>query len=311
MLFCNATAAHCEDTNILGQGQLTSNGVATVKLRLGIGSHRIRAEFQGTRIYARNASSAQDLTVTGKFTTSTGILAQGLNFTGTVTSYGIPAAGSAAAGTVSFLDVTNGNSLLASASLNAGSTDLLFTQASMFAIGGIQALYEVGTTVGDFNGDGIPDLAIGNTHDGMMRILLGNGDGTFTAKSTLSIGGNSSAVGDFNGDGILDIVTTNGSSTSVTVLLGNGDGTFTYKSHPSVNNPSAVAVGDFNGDGIPDLVVGSYDHYAGISTANILLGNGDGTFTLQSTPRVDLRTRLVRGGGLQRRRNPGSGCVFV
>ena len=55
-------------------------------------------------------------------------------------------------------------------------------------------------TVGDFNGDGIPDLAIGTS--GTLQILLGNGDGTFRAlapEEVKAIG--NVAVGDFNGDG--------------------------------------------------------------------------------------------------------------
>src|SRR5579863_4976701 len=57
--------------------------------------------------------------------------------------------------------------------------------------------------MGDFNRDGIPDLAVAFEAPSRIEILLGNGDGTFTAQSPLAISGgtNVMAVGDFNGDG--------------------------------------------------------------------------------------------------------------
>jgi hypothetical protein len=48
VVFCNALAAHCNDLAVPGQAQLTSAGVATLHLRLGIGSHSIKAVFQGS-----------------------------------------------------------------------------------------------------------------------------------------------------------------------------------------------------------------------------------------------------------------------
>ena len=49
--------------------------------------------------------------------------------------------------------------------------------------------------------------------------------------------------------------------------------------------PTFVATGDFNGDGIPDLAVANANFAVNpaVSSVNILLGNGDGTFTLKSS----------------------------
>ena len=94
--------------------------------------------------------------------------------------------------------------------------------------------------------------------DNTVSILLGNGDGTFTTKSTPSVGRAPRwvAAGDFNGAGIPDLATANTDDNTVTILLGNGDGTFTTESAPGVGiGPDSIAVGDFNGDGIPDLAV--------------------------------------------------------
>jgi len=146
--------------------------------------------------------------------------------------------------------------------------------------------YTVSVAVGDFNGDGIPDLAAANEGSSSVTILLGNGDGTFSSPQcsgspcTPPATGRypfSVAVGDFNGDGKLDLAVANEGSNTVTILLGNGDGTFTATAaSPSTgSSPYSVAVGDFNGDGKLDLAVANF----GSSTVTILLGNGDGTFT--------------------------------
>jgi hypothetical protein len=130
-------------------------------------------------------------------------------------------------------------------------------------------------TVGDFNGDGVPDLVAISYENPCkcVSVFLGNGDGTFqkainTAPSFVveSIG-----VGDFNGDGNLDVVTAG--DWTINVLLGNGDGTFRYgASYPSLESPASIAVADFSGNGNLDLAVAS------ASAVSILMGDGDGTF---------------------------------
>ena len=141
------------------------------------------------------------------------------------------------------------------------------------------------TAVGDFNGDGIPDLVTSNTSDNTVTVMLGNGSGGFTAApgSPFATGGDPVyvTVGDFNGDGIQDLATANTSDNTVTVLLGNGSGGFT----PAPGNPFAtgaspgtVVVGDFNGDGIEDLAAANGKD----NTVTILLGNGLGGFVAAS-----------------------------
>src|SRR5438128_8278020 len=86
----------------------------------------------------------------------------------------------------------------------------------------------VSVAVGDFNRDGIADLAVANNGSNNVSVLLGKGDGTFGAAIHYAAGSgpNSVAVADLNGDGIPDLVVANTGSQSGSVLLGNGDGSF-------------------------------------------------------------------------------------
>jgi Bacterial Ig-like domain (group 3)/FG-GAP-like repeat len=187
-------------------------------------------------------------------------------------------------------------------SILLGNGDGTFQPAQSYSSGGLNA-YSV--TVGDFNGDGKPDLVVANECEdqnctnGGVSVLLGNGDGTFQAAQSYASGGisaNSVIVGDFNKDGKVDLAVTNqcaigscsyggfGSSGNgaVGVLLGNGDGTFQLAQSYSSGglNAYSVAVGDFNGDGNPDLVVANQcaDSTCTSGSLSVLLGNGDGTY---------------------------------
>jgi FG-GAP-like repeat/FG-GAP repeat len=134
--------------------------------------------------------------------------------------------------------------------------------------------------VGDFNGDGHLDLAVGNQGSDTVSVLLGNGDGTFQDAHDYGVGSRPfcMAAADFNGDGFLDLVTANSNDGTVSVLLGNGDGTFgaaqSYAFAPHFTGGVSLAVADFNGDAHLDLAVGM----SGSDTGRILLGKGDGTF---------------------------------
>jgi hypothetical protein len=123
--------------------------------------------------------------------------------------------------------------------------------------------------VGDFNGDGVQDLAVADfvfTSEN-VSVLLGNGDGSFEAVQNTGAGHspNSVAVGDFNGDGWQDLAVSNAYSANVSVLLGNGDGSFQAARNLRLGfQPLSVAVGDFNGDGRLDVVV-TNDHFDHVS----------------------------------------------
>ncbi len=130
--------------------------------------------------------------------------------------------------------------------------------------------------IGDFNLDGILDIARTNYNPGSLSILLGNGDGTFEVKVTYPIAFSLHAVevGDFNGDGTPDIVAaTSNPSGDIYIFLGNGDGTFHFTPSFTVATGSIgkIAVGDFNSDNIADLAISH-------TKLIVLFGVGDGTF---------------------------------
>ena len=85
-------------------------------------------------------------------------------------------------------------------------------------------------TVADLNGDRTADLVTANGGSNDVSVLLGHGDGTFTAELRFVVGVGSRpqsvAVGDLNGDITPDLVTADGRFSAVTILLGRGDGTF-------------------------------------------------------------------------------------
>ena len=64
--------------------------------------------------------------------------------------------------------------------------------------------------------------------DGTVSVLLGRGDGTFTAKGPYSVGEKPRSIvaGDFDGDGKLDLAVADLGAGDLEVLAGKGDGTF-------------------------------------------------------------------------------------
>src|SRR5579872_2590202 len=69
----------------------------------------------------------------------------------------------------------------------------------------------VSVATGDFNGDGLIDLAFVSYDGNILTIVLGKPDGTFGAPVDYPTGPNpvSVAAGDFNRDGNLDLVVAN------------------------------------------------------------------------------------------------------
>jgi hypothetical protein len=166
-----------------------------------------------------------------------------------------------------------------------GTASAQFETRGSFSVLPSVAPYAV--AVGDFNHDGKLDLAVvsdlSNTGDSTkVQVLLGNGDGTFKAAVSYTVGSipSSVATADLNKDGNLDLVVANANSNTVSVLLGNGDGTFQpAMTFATPQDPIFVTVADFNGDGKLDLVTVNLSDLTGYcDCVAVFLGNGDGTF---------------------------------
>ncbi|MBN2615960.1 MAG: VCBS repeat-containing protein, partial [Bacteroidales bacterium] len=180
-------------------------------------------------------------------------------------------------------DLAVANTGSKSVSVFIGRSDGTFAPKVDYTTGTISKPYKV--TTGDFNGDGIVDLAVVNNNSNSVSVFIGKGDGTFNNKVDYTTGTNPSGVttGDFNGDGISDLAVANSISNTVSIMIGMGDGTFAAKvDYATGTNPTSVTTGDFNGDGIPDLAVANISS----NSVSVLIGKGDGTFA----PKVDYPT---------------------
>jgi len=174
--------------------------------------------------------------------------------------------------------VVAGDSAKASVFLNNGNGT--FKAKTDYTVGaGSNFIYSV--VLGDLNGDGKLDIVATDASADKTSVLLGNGNGTFQARTSYTTGDNprSVALGDINGDGKLDIVSADYSAAKTDILLGNGNGTFQARtSYSTGSNPLSVTLGDVNGDNALDIAVvaGSTDK------ADILIANTATTTT--STP---------------------------
>ena len=146
------------------------------------------------------------------------------------------------------------------------------------------------TITADFNGDGLPDLALvdtgSNSAGRTVEILLG--------KAMADSGPQKRSPPEPSQRGWLQptSITMDASISSfltsepfpaisggISLLLGNGDGTFKSPvSFAAGDFPVGIASGDFNGDGNPDVVVADFGTDVGVAAITLLLGDGKNGF---------------------------------
>ena len=300
--FCDASAPHCTDIHILGSGALNSSGTATFKFVPGPGTHSYRAQFVEDGFGLASASNIASLNVgpapSPVYSDTIAITADGspgdYSLTATVTGYGGTASPT---GAVSFVDTSFGNNVLATASLGTGIPGIGFLESLSPSFGS----YPTMEVTADFNGDGIPDLAILSSNNSTggsysVAVFLGNGDGTFRAGPTIQPsgiqGGPFMISGDFNEDGKPDLAILSGYSPSyLTILLNNGDGSFTAK--PTV---VAISQGSGGGDVVPGTMAAADFNGAGVGSGRgrrlCLVWRGDDSPWKRRRHRLRRRDRI-------------------
>ena len=161
---------------------------------------------------------------------------------------------------------------------------------------------------GDFNGDGIPDLASGRY--GVVTVQLGDGYGGF-ATSYWNPGFSDVIMvlaGKFDGDSELDLLVLSRYYQSW-ILLGAGDGTF--ETLPTLVQTEyyayRAAAADFNDDGKLDLAV--THECCSNGNITILLGRGDGTFDTTSPLTASFNLTGIYAGDLDGNGNPDIAAV--
>src|SRR5277367_4442266 len=143
-------------------------------------------------------------------------------------------------------------------SIILGNGNATFTQATNSPITVGQLPVAIAT--GDLNSDSHPDLVVVNQTDNTVSVLLGNGDGTFTAALNSPLGTGQAptaiAIADFNADGNPDIAVTDPQTDSVSVFLGLGQGLFAPAFElPVGTNPAAILAASLSGASLPDVAI--------------------------------------------------------
>jgi len=149
----------------------------------------------------------------------------------------------------------------------------------------------IAAVVGDFNGDGHPDVAVAMKGNDRVYIYSGNGAGGLAFAISYAVGVQPSAIvaADFNHDALLDLATANAGSSNVSVLLANADGTFQPAvAYATGDTPVSIAADSYDADGYIDLVTANAGNVcapplAACGSVSLLRNNADGTFYTGAT----------------------------
>lgn len=168
-----------------------------------------------------------------------------------------------------------------------GTGDASFQPA--FKVGGLGTVAEMRS--GDFNRDGLPDLAVTDVGSWgpNLAIFMGMGGGHFQRSVRYEGNGGgpfSLTLDDFNSDGLSDLAVATRSYFGVDVYLGTPSGTFgDGQRHLVGGGPRSIVSADFNRDGVVDLATANELG----NTVSVLRGQGNGGFSVKQDHAVGTR----------------------
>lgn len=139
-----------------------------------------------------------------------------------------------------------------------------------------------GGQAADFDADGDVDLLFGS------RLMLNNGDGTFSDGSTAAaltvLADQGLALADVDLDGDLDLISRDASVTRLQLNTNGAFGAATVIDGDASVTGAGLAVCDLNSDAFPDVALASNDVATGTGTPRIYL-NANGQFVATDVPR--------------------------
>ncbi len=162
-----------------------------------------------------------------------------------------------------------------------------------FSTPGDSGSFVICTALLDNNND--LDLVVINNVTLQLSVLFGQGDGTFSAPTSYSVGNNPSSIacGDLDRDGDNDCIVSNEQSNSIFVFLNDGFGGLSYlDQYATGTRPKSIFISDFDRDGNPDVATANNLS----NDVSIFLGNGDGTFQPRTDVDVGGSANSVHGG---------------
>ena len=173
----------------------------------------------------------------------------------------------------------------------------------------------VGLALGDFDGDGHPDVLLdldtrfagrsGTTLSSSALLISNDGQGGFgSAPRPVSLCSGPLRVGDFNGDCALDV------AAAGAILLNDGHGNFPRRNNTPLDFNVDLLVRDVNQDGTPDLIFGGmYESPA--AGPLIAYGDGRGAFSPPASFAKGLELYALTGGNFNGNGRPGvAGYAF-